>query len=83
MVQGVVGVETNEAGHKVFTLQCQGCGGFEKPWPLVLMTFKFCPRHDKDRGLDRLCPGCREESLVGQGWTATQARRIITEGSPN
>lgn len=82
MVQGVVGVEYNDAGRKVFTLQCQHCGAFEKPWPLVLMTFKFCPIHDKDHGHDRLCPDCRHTSLTAQGWTDTQARRIITDGHP-
>lgn len=80
MVQGIVGEETDERGRKVYVLQCQGCGECERPWPLVTMTFKFCPIHDKDRGRDRLCPSCRAESLTGQGYSEREAHSIITEG---
>lgn len=79
-VQGIVGRETNEAGHEVYVLQCQGCGEFERPWPLVLMRFKFCPRYDKKLGETRLCPDCRKESLTGQGYSEREAHSIITEG---
>lgn len=80
MVQGIVGEETDEKGRKVYVLQCQGCAEFERLWPLVLMTFKFCTRYDKDRGRDRLCPTCRRESLIRQGYSERQALGIVTDG---
>lgn len=82
-VQGIVSARFNEKGRKVYTLQCQECGETEEPEMLILMDFHFCPRHDKERGHDRLCPPCRTTSLVSQGYDLRQAHRIITEGSPN
>ena len=79
-VQGIVKQEIDEAGRVLYTLQCQGCGETERPWPLVTMTFKFCPVLDKKHRYDRLCPDCRKESLTGQGYSEREAHSIVTEG---
>lgn len=79
-IQGIVGRETNEQGREVYVLQCQECGGLERPWPLVTMSFKFCPVHDKARGHDRLCPPCRITSLTAQGYSRTGAEAIVADG---
>lgn len=61
-VRGIVGMDQDERGHNVYTLQCERCLELETTDHLVLMRTKFHRRGNDPR---RLCPTCRHALFPG------------------
>lgn len=61
-VRGIVGMDQNERGHNVYTLQCERCLALETTDHLVLMKTHFHRRGNDPR---RLCPECRRAVFPG------------------